>query len=241
MANILIYGSCVSRDAFTHMENDHSLLAYVARQSLISAMSKATTLLDGEGALVSTFQNRSLNGDLTSNLIPTIQRHQKTTDLILMDLTDERLGVHKLSDNSFITRSSELISSRKLSSLSHVPGLIPIGSERHWLFWTNAANKFANRLDSLNLKHKLLVINTPWAETSIEGVDVPMFRNVPTKQINEYLNKMSQYLRTLNIKVVEMPSSLAVTTESHKWGIDPFHYGDSAYTWIREQVEKAIY
>ncbi|MBP2216308.1 DUF6270 domain-containing protein [Arthrobacter sp. CAN_C5] len=42
--SILIYGSCVSRDAYSTFGDDYALTGYVARQSMISAMSRPTTL-----------------------------------------------------------------------------------------------------------------------------------------------------------------------------------------------------
>lgn len=239
MAKIFIYGSCVSRDAYEQFKDRHRLLAYAARQSLVSAMAAPTDLLSGV-ALGSSFQNRMLEGDLGSNLLPTLRHHANSIDLLLMDLTDERLGVHKLPDNSFITHSSELVASKRLAQLSPVPGVIQVGTERHWGFWSRAADRFANRLDALGIKGRALVINTPWAETSFEGVPVPAYRGVPTSQMNEHLNKMAGHLRSLGLNVVDMPASLAVSTSKHKWGIDPFHYGEPAYSWIGEQVESAL-
>lgn len=229
----------MSRDAYTLMKRDHALIGYVARQSLISAMSPATELLGGED-LESSFQNRMLNGDISSNLVPTLQEAKDATDLILMDLTDERLGVHKLPDKSFVTHSSELVKAGRLRQLSPPPGVIKTGTERHWGFWSRAAEKFAIHLDILGLKEKVLVVNTPWAETSFEGVEVPTFRDYSTATMNEHLAQMADRLRSLGIRVVDMPASLAVSTDKHKWGIDPFHYGQPAYLWIQEQVTAAF-
>lgn len=82
-----------------------------------------------------------LAGDLASNLLPTIRRYASETDLLLIDLTDERLGVHRLPDGSFVTRSSELVQSNRLAQLDRVPSLIRLGTERHTHLWGRAAKK----------------------------------------------------------------------------------------------------
>lgn len=239
MANIMIYGSCVSRDAYETIADDHNLLSYVARQSVISGMSAPTNLLTG-GELSSGFQNRMLAGDLASNLLPTIRRHAGNIDLLLIDLTDERLGVHQLPDGSFVTRSTELVTSKRLDQLERDPSLIRIGSERHLHFWSRAAKRFYAGLDVLGLRQKTLIVNTPWAHETFSGASVDEFRQVPTDQMNMYFNAYADVIRSLGYNVVDMPPALAVSTANHRWGAAPYHYGAPAYAWIRDEIYTAL-
>jgi hypothetical protein len=239
MAEIIIYGSCVSRDTFSIMEQEHRLLAYVARQSLISAMTQPTTLLE-PAKLDSKFQSRMLNGDLKSDLLGTLRKHSMQADLLLIDLTDERLGVHKLPDNSFVTRSSELIQSGLLNKLNPIPGVIQIGTERHWIFWERAASRFVDHLSSIGLFDKTIIVNTPWAAESIEGAPVPGYRNFTVNEMNGHLRRYGEHLKRLGLRVLEMPEELAKSTKNHKWGIAPFHYQDSAYEWISKEIELSL-
>lgn len=239
MSRIFIYGSCVSRDAFTHFGAEHDLIGYVARQSVISAMSRPTKLLPYL-PLDSAFQTRMVDGDLRSNLVPTIQGVAEKIDLLIIDLTDERLGVHKLPDGSFVTRSVELVNSGRLKALSPIPGVIPIGSQRHTIFWQNAAQKFYATLDQMGLREKTLVINTPWATESNDGEPVPGYRDFTTEDMNQHLHDCGIFIRGLGYKVLDMPASLAVSSKEHKWGLAPFHYAESAYRWMRDQAEIAL-
>jgi hypothetical protein len=239
MSKIFIYGSCVSRDAFNFLDDSHDLIGYVARQSLISAMSGQTKLLPGE-PLDSAFQSKMVEGDLASNLVPAVEIHAENLDLLIIDMTDERLGVHKLPDNTFVTHSVELVRSKRLNNLSPVPGTIQIGTERHTIFWQNAARKFYSKLDQLGLRDKTLIINTPWAVESFEGTDVPGYRDFTTEKMNRHLDDFANFIRGLGYRVVDMPTSLAVSSAKHQWGIAPFHYGEPAYLWIRDQVQSAL-
>ncbi|MGX9900561.1 DUF6270 domain-containing protein [Arthrobacter sp. SA17] len=177
----MIYGSCVSRDAFEENTDSQTLLGYVARQSMISAMSRPTNLLNGD-ALASSFQNRSLTGDLKSNLLQTIRRHAAETDLLVIDLTDERLGVVSLPDKTYVTRSQELVSSGRLDSLEGPARFINVATERHWVLWESAATRFFNALTSLGLKDRTLILNTPWAEFTETGDAVEEFRGTSTER-----------------------------------------------------------
>lgn len=236
--NILIYGSCVSRDAFEGLGDGYDLLGYVARQSLISAMTPGTILLDGE-ALDSKFQNRSLRGDLSSNLIPTLRRFASDVDVLLIDLTDERLGVIQLPDDSYITHSHELLSSGRLESLPTIPKRLDFATDKHFLLWSRAATKFASHLESLGLLNRTLVVNTPWATHTESGEVVPKFR-LPTAEMNNAFPKYFDHLRALGFQVYDLPSEASVSTLDHKWGPAPYHFGLSATRFIAGAVSAAI-
>lgn len=86
------------------------------------------------------------------------------------------------------------------------------------------------------MREKTLVINTPWATETFEGRAVPSFRHTPAEEINEYLSACSQLIRSFGYSVADMPSPLAVSSETHRWGMAPYHYGAPAYEWIRDQM-----
>lgn len=235
MSNIFVYGSCVSRDALNSANDQLKLLMYVARQSLISGMSTRTQLLAG-AQLESAFQNRMLEGDLRSDVLPRILGNKESIDLLLIDLTDERLGVNQLNDGSFVTHSVELVKSKRLNVLGARPPLIEIGTPDHWKLWTDAATRFYRAIDQAGLREKTLVLNTPWASESIEGEPVPLFRGTTSETMSANLAKCGTFIQDLGFKVLTLPDELAVTTSSHQWGIAQYHYGERAYEWILQQI-----
>ena len=206
--NLMIYGSCVSRDAFPLLEPDFKLLSYVARQSMISAMSKPTDLLQGD-ALGSAFQNRSLAGDIRSNLLQLIRRYASDIDVLAIDLTDERLGVVRLPDGTYITRSHELVSSGRLKAVHGRTQDIRIMTERHWTLWEAAATRLLGALSQMGLREKTIILNTPWAEKTPLGEPAPPFRNFDTAEVNAYLNEGCALMRSLGFKVADLPADSA--------------------------------
>ncbi len=103
---VLIYGSCVTRDAVEFWDAEQLEMAgYVARQSLISAAAPPS---DAEqfrlSQISSSFQRRMLRGDVESSLLPTLEECRDDYDVILWDLTDERNGVQQLPDGGWVTR-----------------------------------------------------------------------------------------------------------------------------------------
>jgi hypothetical protein len=236
---IFVIGGCVVRDAYGLVKEDYPLTGYVARQSLISAMNKPTTVLP-KAHLPSRFQTRNLNGDIQSDLVPRIRRAASQTGLFVMDLNVERLGVHRLPDGSFVTRSSEMKSSGMLGTVPKLGGSIKIGTERHTRFWTTAAMNFARRMDALGLTDRFLVLNTPWATRSTDGTRLPDFGGRPVAEVGAEIGVLSRVLADRGFRVVDLPRALAVSTPEHQWGQAPYHYDGPAMRWIAGQIRSAL-
>lgn len=239
MGNVFIYGSCVSRDAFETLKTRHSLIDYVARQSLISSFTdpvEASIKL----SLESPFQRRMVAGDLQSNLTQRIALHKDDIDLLMIDLTDERLGVDRLTSRIFATHSVELVASQWTKKLKTPPKLVPIGSTEHWRLWKEAARGFVSFLNEVGVLKRTVVYYTPWASTSLEGASVPMFRNVKPEIMSRSLMQCAAFIEGLGVEVIQLPDRLTITTANHKWGIAPYHYIDEAYSWIGEDVERRL-
>lgn len=233
MGNILIYGSCVARDAYEGLEHNGRLLGYIARQSLISAASKPTELLNGN-VLKSGFQNRSLTGDMKSNLHTTVRRHAAETDILLIDLTDERLGVRALPDGSYVTDSAELHLSGAMDGIR--ARRIYFGTDEHFTLWRDAADAFANAVETAGLLDKALVLETPWADITEAGDTVPRYRDMPADDVSALYSRYHTYLSGLGFRTVKLPRELAIGAAGHKWGPAPYHYATPAYNWMRDQM-----
>lgn len=239
MSNVFIYGSCVSRDTFETIKARHTLLDYVARQSLISSFTdpvEASINL----SLESTFQRRMVTGDLHSNLTRRIDLHKSRIDLLMMDLTDERLGVDKLTSRIYATHSVELVASQWTKKLKTAPKMVPIGSPEHWVLWKEAARRFVQYLTATDLMQRTVIYYTPWASSSLEGTAIPSFRNYSSEQMSRNLMQCAAFMEGLGIEVVQLPDKLAITTTQHKWGIAPYHYLNDAYSWIARDAEDRL-
>ena len=239
MSKIFIYGSCVSRDSYNFAKDRHSLTGYVARQSFISATSCATQLLPGT-EMKSQFQNRMLQGDLSSNVLEILRMNISEIDLLVIDLTDERLGVHKLSDSSFVTRSTELVTSGRLRQLDQRPGLIRFGTERHAMFWTRSYGILLRKLSAMNLLSKTVIIDTPWALSTLEEPGFSSSTLQETEQARIWMARYVQHCASLGARILSMPEEYAVATNQHRWGLAPYHYTDDAYRWIVNQWDNCL-
>lgn len=235
MPNIFLYGGCVIRDAYEKINTQAGLAGYVARQSLISAMNPPSKELTPV-QLESPFQSRMVNGDIQSNLIPALRKLVSRVDLVVMDCQIERLGVHRLEDGSFITKSSELNKSGALKTLRKLRPEIKIGTDRHTNFYTHAARRLTSRLEALGLKERTIIINAPWALSDTEGHAFNSYKGISIEEMSDNITRLTGILSREGLTVVDIPQESIEAPVYHKWGRAPYHFGDRTMNWIASSL-----
>lgn len=220
----LIYGSCVSRDLVRIDSERFTPGYYTARQSWISGVS--TPSRPPTIKLASAFQKRMVEDDFRSSARTImISTRPGRSDLILLDLIDERVGVFKFGQG-YVTYSNELKNSRSLSP-AQTTHLIEFGSDQHFELWTESATELRDLLTPYMLKVRLIAAT--FAETMVDGSMLKPFRGVAAAQWNRLYERYYAYADNLGFNLVEHDPKFAVSTPEHKWGATPFHYVDDAY------------
>lgn len=238
---VLIAGSCVSRDTLAVMSaREVELVQYMARQSWLSAVAPPSTLL--RPSLPSPFQQRMVDADLASGLLPTLESSATTIDVLLIDLTDERLGVVDLPDGGCATLSAELKTSGALHAavdegrLPLRPVACEFGTPEHEERFAAAAKAVAGRLGELGLLERTLVLNTPWARRTEDGDPVRGFLGRSVVSWNTMMARYVAFVRGRGLTVHDMPRRVAVAASDHKWGVAAYHYAPSAYADLRGAI-----
>lgn len=96
--NILIFGSCVSRDAFNYeAASNFKLLAYFSRSSMGSAFCPITQEDRYSHSLTSPFQQRMVHADFSKEFRAKLPK--LSFDILLVDFIDE-LSVPSISGQS---------------------------------------------------------------------------------------------------------------------------------------------
>lgn len=232
MPGVFVFGSCVSRDTRAFLDEEWVLTGYVARQGFLSATSGRTTLR-GQPDLSSPFQRRCLEWDLGGEALDLIEAEARRTDIVLVDLVDERLGSYQAPDGTYVTNSWEFGCSGLLSQQADPLKLVEFGSERHFELWSQAASTVLERLDALALR--TLILAPDWAEVSDEGKHLG-YRGSSISEWNAKYRRYYERCADLGAAVIRPPESLAVAATGHKWGLAPYHYIDSMYEYICEEI-----
>lgn len=230
--NLLVYGSCVSRDVVPFLGEGWTLLRYVARQSLVSAMS-APVAPPAQPALDSAFQRRMVTEDLTSAAPGLLRAHAEEIDVLVLDLVDERLGVMALPDGGYVTRSQELLAS---GLLEHLGGReVVFGTDEHFELWRDAADRFVGLLEETSLAARTVVVEGTFAARTDGGGSANRWRDEPAEVWNARYERYHAVLRGAGLRTYTVGAD-AVASTAHRWGPAAYHYADGAYVAMARAV-----
>ncbi|MGP4981661.1 DUF6270 domain-containing protein [Glutamicibacter arilaitensis] len=235
MKKFFVYGGCVSRDTYELMKDDHALVHYVARQSLISATSKPERRLPTE-SLPSDFNSRMVRGDIESSLFQKISQYSSDTDVFIFDVLSERLGVYRIYGGTYITNSGELDKTKILSNLTVPKSLIRFGTDRHFDLWKESAVKLKGHLTRNGLFESSYVIRANWTDVTIQGTPTPKFRSMDANLANRMYQRYYDTLEQLQFRIIEPAPEIASSDEHHKWGPSQYHYQREFYESIVGQL-----
>ena len=223
---ITVYGSCVARDVAGEMEQrGWSVERYIARQSLISAGCPADVGDVDLSLLRSSFARRSFLSDMVGNLEAQLTAVASYTDLLLWDLTDERLGVLETSPGTFLTRSTEALTAGLYEGLP--ARFLELGTAEH--------------LERLDLARRTILINVPWATRTTSGMSTVPSWGQTAMEANWVMTRYIELVyQETDLRILQVPDELVVADDSHRWGAAPFHYAGSLYSWVADELEIAL-
>lgn len=236
MADVFIYGSCTTRDSVEYWDSSKmELSGYVARQSLISALSPGNEEGFDLSRIASSFQRRMVQKDLAGTAVTEVRAHLNTGGVAVWDLTDERNGVLELANGRQISGTAN--STAGLVQQVEVVRRLFFVEDAFLEKWCAAADEFA-RLAGVNTP-RTVVNYTPWAKTFRDGSPVP-YSYPGAGAFNERLEHMVNYLEGLGFTISRLGEDEVFGEENHKWGPAPFHYNADTYRLMVNRLEQAI-
>lgn len=231
--NLIIYGSCVSRDIFNLEESRaFKLTDYFARSSMASLCSAAYTNDDALDRISSPFRRRMVSYDFSKQLLNQPEIFKKA-DLILIDLIDERFDLVALPSGHIITNSSELAESNLLAD-SSVKGyqIIKHGSPEHRDLWIQGMQRLFAFLEEHKKLENVIINKVYWAshfeETSSTEFPVSLSTVEKANKELEWMYEQLEKKLTKN-QFLHYPSHILTADEHHRWGVSPFHYCKQYY------------
>lgn len=236
-----IFGSCISRDTVElGFESSPTVTSYVARHSLISAGRPGNHTLDAASLLESRFQSRSFQRDLEGSGLELAIAAARESDLLLMDVTDERHGIYVHPDGGVITRSVDGIRVGIYEQLGPEWRHVPFGSLEHLTLYAEAAIRAAEALRASGVIHKTLLISAPWATRLNSGEPAPSSMGLTAAEANEIIPLYEEALENAGIRAISAQQDHVVGDSHHKWGPAPFHYIRNFYTDIAQKIAKSL-
>jgi hypothetical protein len=238
--NIVIFGSCVSRDIFRLCDKDgihFHINHYFARSSIVSAMSKPLKIYDNDVQLDSAFQRRMVLDDFHKTFRKQTKRNEY--DLIIIDFIDERYALQRIK-NSYVTVSTELVNSGFRSK--YPEALVPMAKKEE--LWQKNLPQFVKLLEKPIAQGKVFLHKAFWGKEYYDvqngGAIVPYDDNRIETQ-NKILQKYyDSFIRSAGekLKVAECDNNIG--TSDHLWGCSPIHYSNSYYETIYRQIASSV-
>lgn len=229
---VLIYGSCVTRDAVEIWDPDQlTMIDYVARQSLISAMAPTSNPEDFRlSEIDSSFQRRMLRGDVESSLLTVLEGRRDDYDLILWDLTDERNGVQAHPDGGWVTRLRNFEKEKLFRG--ELGRMVQLSDPEHSRLWNRALDAFLAALSERDLLDRLVINATKWAKTDDRGED---FSSAEAES-DALIARLTRSAIGAGVPVVGPAPETVRGLVDLKWGRAPFHYVPDTYRSMTEDL-----
>ena len=243
--NISIFGSCVSRDLFEADSIAHEVFdikTYVARQSIISALSKPVSdVCEEDIHLDSAFQRRMVLGDLHKDAFEKLAGDG--SEYLLVDMVDERLGVCLLGE-SVITLSTELVGCGYVEN----PASLRIRpSAANGEIFVNGKNlkdyckEFAQKILAIYPEDKIIIHRAlgvfDYFDENGQQVSFPDDQKAKCQNMNRTLGIMYDALSGAmpGAKVIDTKGHF-IADQNHKWGLSIIHYEEDYYRYVLNEI-----
>jgi hypothetical protein len=219
--NLMIFGSCVSRDALEYDESKSiKLIGYYARSSMVSLFSSPcvdTSVLD---RIESSFQRKMVQADMDKSFQKAIKRPD--VDLLLIDFIEERFALQKVN-GGYRTISAEY---KKASAPISMPSVRPFTEERLAL-WKLSFNHLIDLVGATPFK----INKVFWSRRVGNGMVMDHVTEEQVECANHHLAAMYKHVadRCGEQCFIDYDPSMFFCEANHKWGLSPFHYNRSLY------------
>ncbi|MEG6617380.1 DUF6270 domain-containing protein [Peptococcaceae bacterium 1198_IL3148] len=227
---VLIFGSCVTRDALEFDDSQQlELVNYFARSSLASAYSRKSVKGIDLQKINSSFQKRIVKADLEKKF----QEYLSTAvfDILVYDPIDERFPLLKMQGGEICTFSNELAQTEVYKYVEGIE-MIASGSEEFYRLWERGWSAFITQLNAVGKLDVLRINKVFWASQSKSGEKyLPSYSQEKIDIANKFLDKLYKRMAQdlLKSQFYNFENDLMVGADMHKWGRSPFHFIDSFY------------
>ncbi|MFE3982723.1 MULTISPECIES: DUF6270 domain-containing protein [unclassified Priestia] len=239
MIDVLIFGSCVTRDTFSFFPEEFKVVDYFARSSLISLMSEDLPIDESDLNLSSAFQKKMILYDFQKVFLKQIQQY--SFDLLIIDLIDERLDLLKYN-NRYVTRSGELVNSKFEQSERYSFDLVMRKSEKTHELWEKSCVLFFSKLLEYIPPEKIILNKVFWSYKYRDGNKIYDFPDEKLQIIKNNNNILKRYYSVIESQVpkihfIDYPLMDFIADKNHKWGLSPFHYEQRHYLKCKNKIK----
>lgn len=256
LTTISIFGSCTSRDIFeAEKEKTFKIGAYIARQSIISALAEPMDFNVSDIKLSSKFQREQVINDLKKNTFNALKSSK--SKYLIIDLIDERFNLAKYK-NSIVTLSNEMVQSKVLGEkfepdkIRKIKNWKILKNKKQFLgesyifnniLVENYIKEFCDKILSIFEEENIIIHKALMVDKYIDKNGKKQIFPKNYLKNNNIVNKkliyMYDFLEKFMPKAKIIDESLNYCAdENHKWGLAPMHYSNKYYEDILKILKK---
>lgn len=246
---VAIWGSCVSRDIFPFDEEKiYKVGIYIARNSIVSALSQPMEIKSEDIKLESNFQKIQVYNDLVKTSFVNLKNN--ISDYLIVDFIDERFEL-ALTKQGIYTLSTEMISANILGDYKTINRKRKIDRNGDIFYCvdskelTDYIDDFCDEISSIYGMDKI-IIHKAFFSKFYKDKDgkIRRFGKNYQKYISETNDLLTfMYNRTIfnfpQAKVIDLKDKY-IALEMHKWGLSPMHYQDDYYKEVLKLLSKIV-
>ena len=241
--NIIIFGSCVSRDAFdigSYKNEDLAHIQYFARCSLITLNSPPFNIDVAEIENINPFQQRLVANDLNRAFYSHIAGRDLDNTYLIIDFIDERLDL-LFWEGKYITFSEEFENSNLSKKMTG--NKIQRSESLTEKVWKHNCLLFIEKISTAFPPEKVILHKAFWKDIFIDNKEYHRFSNI--KQIQENNRQLLIYynffqLNFPGIQVIDLNKEGYQADKCHKWGLGPIHYTSEYYFRFVEEFDHIV-
>lgn len=239
-----IFGSCVTRDIFSFMNNDKIKLGeYIARQSVVTVYTNPIHCDKKEiSGISSDFQKRILRNDFEKTTFNKFRLSKG--DYIVVDFIDERYRIVKVN-HTYLTYSNELAISGYLSDKKYKILDKKIGSIKILYLSCKKIESFAKELEDIYGSGKIIIHKAMMKDEYLDkDRNIQLFQK-PYLEDNKRKNALLEYMYgelacKLSDPHIIDTGDLYYADEANKWGLSTMHYQKEYYMHVSREIEKIV-
>lgn len=165
---ILIFGSCVTRDAFTFDKNNlFTLVRYFARSSLATAFDSLKVEDKYTKKLKSAFQQKIVGADLSKEFRNYVT--QQDFDYLVIDFINYRYDIFQFNNKSKVLLTAELKQTDFLKRNQSKGIVIEGGSDEWFDEWKKGCIEFIELAKNQDFLHKIILNKVMWTNQLANG------------------------------------------------------------------------
>lgn len=243
MVDVVVYGSCTTRDTLEfYPPKGMNLRGYIARQSWASVENVCDLPLLTNARFQSAFVDRNFQGDLQGDALRRIRQQVKRHphSHLLIDLTDERGGFWSGPDGQIATYNYNALQDGLYKRMPTDWRHIPFGSLGYGMALLEASQRMRVSLEKMGVWDRTYVLASRWAENTEDGTQTGISMGHSAKEANTLYDDYYQLLAAEGWNLLEPDIADPIAAQSHKWGQAPFHYEDSYYRSLSQAISRGL-